>query len=95
MTSLPYPPTLVFYRRDRCAICDEARLTLQEVLEDRARAGDRVPRVRFVDIDADAALAERYGGLVPVLALNDLEVPLLSGYRQIAAFLDRALGRLA
>lgn len=95
MTSLPSSDTLVFYHRDGCTLCDEARLSLQQVLEDRVKRGDQAPRVRYVDIDADEDLAARYGTLVPVLALGGQELPLMTGYRQIAAFLDRAIGRRA
>jgi peroxiredoxin len=95
MTSLPSPDTLVFYRRDGCAVCDEARLSLQQVLEDRAKASERTVRVRYVDVDTSEDLRTRYGGLVPVLALAGDELALSSGYRPIAAFLDRALGRRA
>ena len=58
MTSLPSSDTLVFYRRDGCGMCDEARLTLQQVLEDRAKAGERTPRVRYLDIDGAPELSK-------------------------------------
>jgi peroxiredoxin len=95
MTSLPSSDTLVFYRRDGCSVCDEARLSLQQVLEDRVKRGDAAPRVRYVDIDADADLVDRYGAFVPVIALADQELALSSSYRQIATFLDCAIGRRA
>ena len=99
MTSLPSPDTsrdtLVFYRRAECSLCDEARLSLQQVLEDRAKAGERTPRVRYVDVDTNTELRDRYGSRVPVLALAGEELALATGYRQIATFLDRALGRRA
>lgn len=95
MTSLPSSDTLVFYRRSDCSMCDEARQSLQQVLEDRAKAGERTPRVRYVDVDGTADLTDRYGALVPVLALGEAELPLAAGYRAIARFLDGALGRRA
>jgi hypothetical protein len=95
MSSLPSSDTLVFYHRDGCALCDEARVSLQQVLEDRVKRGDAAPRMRYVDIDTDDALTARYHALLPVLALGGQELPLATGYRQIAAFLDRVVGRRA
>jgi hypothetical protein len=92
--SLPRP-TLTVYRRARCEACDEARVALQAVLEDRAMRGEIVPRVREVDVDADAALAARYGALVPVVAVSGHELALVTSGRQLRAFLDRVLPALA
>lgn len=89
------PPMLDFFRRRDCAVCDEARLALQQVLEDRVKRGDPVPAVRYVDVDGQEDLRQRFGALVPVLVLHDRELPLAGGYRQIARFLDGAMGRLA
>jgi len=89
------PLTLEFYRRPDCAVCDEARHSLQQVLEDRVLRGDPVPRVRYIDVASDESLAASHGPRVPVLALGGEELSLASGYRQIALFVDRALGRLA
>ena len=95
MTALPYPPTLDFYRRADCELCDEARHALQQVLEDRARRGEPTPRVRYIDVDADATLAERYDTLVPVIAIGGQELTLVAGYRQIETLLDRVMPRRA
>lgn len=89
------PPLLDFFRRRDCAVCDEVRLTLQQVLEDRVLRGDPVPVVRYVDVDEQDSLRQRYGALVPVLAIDGQELSLAVGYRQIARFLDAAIGRLA
>lgn len=54
--------------RDRCSLCDHLVLAL-ELLR---------PRYPFtyakVDVDADPALAERYGTRVPVLVAGDKEI---------------------
>jgi hypothetical protein len=89
------PVTLDFYRRRDCAVCDEARDSLQQVLEDRVRRGDPVPRVQYVDVDADPRLSRSHGPRVPVIALGEHELSLVSGYRPISLFLDRVLGRAA
>jgi glutaredoxin len=95
MTSSPPQPTLDFYRRDGCEPCDEARLTLQAVMEDRAKRGDPNPRVRYVDVSADSDLEARFGTRVPVLAIGEDELALTVGARAIAQLLDRNLGRAA
>lgn len=88
-------PTLDFYTRDGCGLCAEARLELQAVLEQRVRRGDPIARVHEVDLKQQPDLEERYGALIPVLALNGTELTLAMGGRTIALFLDRVLGRLA
>jgi hypothetical protein len=88
-------PTLLFYRREGCAPCDEARLTLQAVMEDRARRGDPNPRVRYLDIDADSELEARFGARVPVLTLGGEELALAVSAKAIAQLLDRNVGRAA
>lgn len=95
MTSFPSQPTLDFYRRDGCEPCDDARLTLQAVMEDRAKRGDPNPRVRYLDVAADSDLEARFGAQVPVLVLGDDQLALNVSARAIAQLLDRNLGRAA
>lgn len=94
MDHSPTLPTLDFYARDGCHLCDEARADLQAVLENRVRRGDPIARVRVLDVDADAELKRRYGGLIPVMAIGGNELTLVMGRRTIEHFLDRTLGRL-
>ena len=95
MTSSPLIPTLSFYVRDGCTLCDEARTELQAVLEERVLRGDPIASVRFVDVDTDWELKSRYGDLLPVIAMNGNELTLVMGRRVIERFLDRVLGRAA
>jgi hypothetical protein len=94
MTHSPTLPTLLFYARDGCELCDEARADLQAVLEGRVRRGEPIARVRVIDIDADEELKARFGGLIPVMSMNGNELTLASGQRTIDRFLDTSLGRL-
>lgn len=88
-------PTVEFYRRDGCHLCDEARDALQLVLEDRVRRGEAVPRVREINLSRQPELEADYGARVPVLAVGSQELALASSTRQISSFLDRVLGLLA
>jgi hypothetical protein len=95
MTPSPIGPTLKFYRRTGCEPCDEARLFLQQVLEDRVKRGDPIPRVRYVDIATEPTLESAYGSRVPVLVIDQDELSLAVSHRSIDSFLDRVLGRAA
>ncbi len=95
MTHSPDLPTLTFYARDGCHLCDEARADLQAVLEDRVKRGEPIARVRVVNLDTHPELRERYNDVIPVMKLHGSELPLAMGQRTINRFLDQALGRLA
>ena len=95
MTHSPPQPTLDFYRRDGCEPCDEARLVLQAVLEDRVRRGDPIPRVRYRDVAGSPDLESAFGARVPVIAFGSDEISLTLSERSIARFLDQVLGRAA
>jgi hypothetical protein len=95
MSLFPSRATLDFYRRDGCETCDEARVALQVVLEERVRRGDPVPRVRYIDVSKSPALELVFGARVPVIALGNDEISLTLNERSIARFLDRVLGRAA
>jgi hypothetical protein len=88
-------PTLDFYTRTGCDICDEARAMLQVVLEERAKRGDPIARVRYVDLADRPELEADYGAWLPVLEVGGQKLTLSSTYRPIAQFLDVSLGRLA
>jgi hypothetical protein len=95
MTQSPDLATLIFYSRDGCHLCEEARADLQAVLEDRVKRGDPIARVSVVDIDTNPLLRERYNDIVPIIAVNGAELPLAMGRRTIERFLKSALGVLA
>jgi hypothetical protein len=95
MSHSPDLPTLTFYARDGCHLCEEARADLQAALEERVKRGDPIARVRTIDIDSSAELKGRYNDFIPVLTLNGRELSLANGRRSIERFLDAALGVLA
>ncbi len=88
-------PTLDFFTRDGCHLCEDARADLQQVLEDRVKSGDPIVRVHEINLTREPQYEERYGTLVPVLRVRDHELTLARTYRTIAEFLDRVLGRAA
>jgi hypothetical protein len=92
-SNMQSPLTLLFYRRAGCAPCDEARAVLQQVLEDRVRRGDPIPRVRYIDVADDSATEATFGTRVPVLQLGAEEVSLTVSHRSIERLLDRVIGR--
>jgi glutaredoxin len=92
--SLPRP-VLTLYSRAACEPCAEARQALQFALEERAVRGGIVPEVREVDVDSDPELRERYGALVPVVAVSGSELPLVMSGRQLRAFLAAVLPAVA
>lgn len=61
MTSPGPLPTLRFYERAGCELCDEARQALQAVLEERVIAGAVVPKVHPIDVTRDDATERDYG----------------------------------
>jgi glutaredoxin-like protein DUF836 len=85
-------PDLVLYTRAGCELCDEARASIQAVLEDRAARSLAYPRLVIRDVEADpdrgAALRDR----VPVVELGDrrLELAVSAGRirRLLADVLD-------
>jgi hypothetical protein len=88
-------PVLLFYGREHCAPCTEARHSLQWILEERALRGDVVPVVRDVEVTGDPELETRYGPLVPVVAIEGRELALVTSGRQLRAFLDASLPQTA
>lgn len=86
---------LLLYTRRTCDPCAVARETLRSALEDRAAAGEVVPVVREIDVDSDPDLRQRYGGLVPVVAVGATELPLVTSGRRLRAFLDATMPRSA
>jgi hypothetical protein len=91
MDEHPPLPILTLYRRADCELCDEARLALQALLEERAAAGLRLAAVRERDVAEDLGLEERYAALVPVLRLGEAELPLAISSQAIRRFLAEAL----
>jgi thiol-disulfide isomerase/thioredoxin len=60
---------LVLLGREGCGLCDEMQEALAELADSLP-----LPPLQVLDVDADPALARRYGLDVPVLLLDDAKV---------------------
>lgn len=64
--------TVTLYTRENCHLCDEVRAELEALQE-------KFPhRLVAVDIDSDASLNEKYGGIIPVVEVGpySLKAPI-------------------
>jgi hypothetical protein len=84
-------PILTIYRRPDCRLCDDAEILVRDELAIRARAGHPPVSVSRVDISGEEALEGRYGRRIPVLAIGEEEVALVTSQRQVRELLERAL----
>jgi hypothetical protein len=84
-------PDLVLYTRPGCHLCDEARDSIQSVLEDRAARGLPVPHRVERDIDRDPDLQAAYGMTVPVVELGDRRLDLAVSASRIRRLLNQTL----
>ena len=84
-------PDLVLYGRPGCHLCEDARITLDALLADRAAHGLAAPVVRELSIDDDEALHRRYAFTIPVIAWGDRELELATSPAKLRRFLAQAL----
>ncbi|MCX7893904.1 MAG: glutaredoxin family protein [Burkholderiales bacterium] len=75
------PVELTLYGRRYCHLCEEMERTVAPL------AAGLGMTLRYVDVDADPALDERYGARVPVLACGGRE--LAAGRADAAALRER------
>jgi hypothetical protein len=94
MTSTPLPD-LVLYTRPGCSLCDEARLTLQALLEDRAARSRPLARLRERDISVDPSLERELFDRIPVVELNGRRLELAISISRLRSFLAAGLDVLA
>ena len=64
-------PDLILYGRPECGMCDEARVLIRALLDQRAAAGLPTPTLREVDIESDPALERAFVASIPVVELGD------------------------
>lgn len=91
MTAATPRPTLTIYRSPRCHLCDDAEVLLRDELAMRARAGLPQVDIERIDISTDAELEARYRRRIPVFAIGDDAIELVTNARQVRELLERAL----
>jgi Glutaredoxin-like domain (DUF836) len=87
----PPLPELVLYTRPGCHLCEDARASIQSVLEDRAAAGRLVPTVTERDISRDPDLLAQFGLRIPVVELGDRRLELAVSSGRIRRLLNQTL----
>ncbi len=83
-------PVLVLYSRTGCGLCDETRVLLDALLEERYATGSPVPRFEERDIDADPAL-DAFRSLIPVVELGDRRLELATSATKLRRLLADVL----
>src|SRR6476660_8130646 len=76
--------SVTLYMKPGCHLCDEAEAMLDNL---RPRYAHRLERI---DINTDPELRQRYGELIPVLVLGELEYPAPLSRATIEHGLQRA-----
>ena len=84
-------PDLVLYGKPGCHLCDDARVALDQVFAERAAAGLPNPQLRERDILGDETWREAYSDWIPVLALGDRELRLVTQPARIRRLLADVL----
>jgi hypothetical protein len=84
-------PDLIFYTRDGCHLCDEARDLIALLLAERAETGKPVPKVVERDIDANDDWLRQFFSTIPVVELADRRVELAVSAPKIRRLLDEVL----
>jgi hypothetical protein len=84
-------PEIVLYTREGCHLCDETRMMLQGLLEDRAARGARTATIRERDIAADPELERAWFTAIPVLEAGSRRLELATSPTAIRRFLAETL----
>jgi hypothetical protein len=90
MTASPLPD-LILYTRAGCGLCDETRLLLQGLLEDRAARGARLAHFRERDITTDPEIERDLFDRIPVVELRGRRLELATSASRLRRFLDDGL----
>jgi hypothetical protein len=86
----PSLPDLVLWRSDRCHLCEDTTALVEQLLEQRAAAGQATPRLVIRRIAEDPAVERELFEQVPVLEVQGRRLPLAVRLGPIRAFLDEA-----
>ncbi len=84
-------PDLVLYGRPGCDLCDDARLLLAALFDERTRAGRRVPALVERDIDSDPSWQRAFFASIPVVELGDRRIELATSAAKLRRLLTDVL----
>jgi hypothetical protein len=84
-------PDLVLYGRTGCHLCDEARMLIAALFDERAAAGRRVPTLVERDIDSDPDWQRAYFASIPVVELGDRRIELATSSARLRRLLTDVL----
>ncbi len=84
-------PDLVLYGRSGCHLCDEARVLIAAVFDERTAAGRRVPALIVRDIDSDPDWQRAYFASIPVVELGGQRIELATSPARIRRLLTDVL----
>lgn len=90
MSTTPLPD-LILYARTGCHLCDEARVLVGALLDDRAAHGLPVPALVERDIDTDPDWQRAYFLTIPVLELADRRLELATSLAKMRRLLTEVL----
>jgi hypothetical protein len=90
MSAAPLPQILL-YTRPSCHLCDDARMALQGILEDRAALGQAIATVHEIDITADPDIELQNFDVIPVVELGGRRLELAISPAKLRRFLAEAL----
>jgi hypothetical protein len=85
-------PDLVLWRSDRCHLCEDTTLLVEQLLAQRAVDGRATPALVVRRIADDPAVERALHDEVPVLEIDGRRLPLAVRLGPIRAFLDEAYG---
>ena len=89
---MPPLPDLFLYARPGCSLCDEARIAIELVVEDRRARGLATPAVIERNIEDDPELHRRYLERIPVVEIGNQRVELIVSVGKVRRLLNEALG---
>jgi len=84
-------PDVILYTRAGCHLCEDARVVLQEVLEERAAAGRRAAPLKERDITTNPEWERAYGSTIPVVEIAERRLELATSSARLRRFVAEAL----
>jgi Glutaredoxin-like domain (DUF836) len=84
-------PDLILYGRPGCGLCDETRVLLAALLNERATTGRATPTLVERDIEADPALERAFFASIPVVELGGRRLELATSAAKLRRLISDVL----